>query len=122
MTKKRDVVNNTPELKSMLNNIQISSDGNVLLHSDQYLQLGCDLRDLCGLERSLSDAIDVRGSLVLLVAEVSITYMDVEAADALIGWAASLPYGKHTAYALFLFLTKTHKPDSAFLNSFFQMG
>jgi tRNA wybutosine-synthesizing protein 4 len=96
MMKKRDVVHNTTELNSMLNHTRVSSEGDVLLCSDEYLQLGCDLRDLHGLERILSSVIDVQGSLILLTAEVSITYMDVEAADALIQWAATLPYGEHT--------------------------
>jgi tRNA wybutosine-synthesizing protein 4 len=96
MMKKRDVVHNTAELNSMLKHTRVSSEGDVLLYSDEYLQLGCDLRDLHGLERILSSVINVQESLVLLTAEVSITYMDVQAADALIQWAAALPSGEHT--------------------------
>lgn len=94
MEKKRDVVKNTPELNSMLRNIQFPPEGDDLLRSDEYLQLGCDLRDLAGLERMISSVAKVQNSLVLLTAEVSITYMDVEAADALIRWAGTLPDGE----------------------------
>jgi tRNA wybutosine-synthesizing protein 4 len=36
MLKKRDVVTNTAALKSMLTNMQIPLDGDVLLRSDEY--------------------------------------------------------------------------------------
>ncbi len=98
MKKKRDVVINTPELNSMLTDIQVPLEGDVLLRSNEYLQLGCDLRDLTSLERLVSSAVELQNSLVLLTAEVSITYMDVEAADALIRWAGTLPDGEGTLH------------------------
>ena len=66
----------------------------MLLRSDEYLQIGCDLRDLQLLDQILTSAVDIENCKVLLTAEVSITYMNVEAADALIEWAARLPDGK----------------------------
>ena len=92
MLKKRDVVRSNKELTSLLSNIDVS-DGNVLLRSDQYLQLGCDLRDLQALGQVLASIVDIENCLILLTAEVSITYMDVESADALIQWAGKLPDG-----------------------------
>lgn len=83
--RKRDVVVSTSELHSMLNNIEIL-DGDVLFRSDQYLQIGCDLRDLVHLQRSLSSAIEVENTSILFIAEVSIAYMPVQAADNLIAW------------------------------------
>jgi len=77
----------------MLTNLESHEDGDVLLRSDQYLQLGCDLRDLPHLESSLAKAIDIHNCLVLFTAEVSITYMDLQSADALIRWTGSLPEG-----------------------------
>jgi tRNA wybutosine-synthesizing protein 4 len=53
------------------------------------------LRDLKLLKQVLASAVDIENCLVLLTAEVSITYMNVEAADALIHWAAKLPDGKN---------------------------
>ncbi|CAL3962524.1 unnamed protein product [Diplocarpon coronariae] len=90
MIKKRAVVQNTNELNSMLTNIELS-EGDVLFRSDQYVQLGCDLRDLVALKRVLTNVVDIDNCSILLTAEVSITYMNVEAADALIGWASKLP-------------------------------
>ncbi len=58
MLKKRAVVQSTLELNSMLGNIE-TSDGDVLFRSDQYLQLGCDLRDLKTLRKVLQAAVDI---------------------------------------------------------------
>ena len=65
----------------------------ILFRSDQYVQLGCDLRDLPHLNQTLSQVLDIDNSLILLTAEVSITYMKVEESDALIKWASMLPEG-----------------------------
>jgi tRNA wybutosine-synthesizing protein 4 len=92
MLKKKAVVESTSQLNSMLTNVKLS-DGNVLLQSDQYVQLGCDLGDLGSLQKTLASAVDVENSVILFAAEVSITYMDVSAADALIKWCGSLPDG-----------------------------
>jgi tRNA wybutosine-synthesizing protein 4 len=93
MIKKRDTVSRTLELSSLLSNVE-TQDGDVLLCSDQYFQVGCDLRDLQRLSKILASILEIEKCIVLLVAEVSITYMDVEAADRLIKWAGELPDGK----------------------------
>ncbi|ESZ94708.1 hypothetical protein SBOR_4902 [Sclerotinia borealis F-4128] len=90
MIKKQTVVRNTPELNSMLTNLNIQ-EGDILLSSDQYLQLGCDLRDLKRLEEIISRVVDIEKCSFLFTAEVSITYMPTESADALIQWANKLP-------------------------------
>jgi tRNA wybutosine-synthesizing protein 4 len=92
MIRKRDTVRSTKELNSLLTNMEVL-DGNILLRSDEYLQLGCDLRDLKTLGEAIASAIDMENCLVLFTAEVSITYMNVDAADALIEWAGKLPDG-----------------------------
>ena len=91
MLKKRAAVLDTPELKKILTNIESSDDGDVLLRSDQYVQLGCDLRDLKSLEKTLSTVINIENCIILFTAEVSITYMNTQTADALIAWAGALP-------------------------------
>ncbi|TGO61403.1 hypothetical protein BOTNAR_0129g00140 [Botryotinia narcissicola] len=91
MIKKQTVVQNAPELNSMLTNLNIIQNGDILLSSDQYLQLGCDLRDLKRLEETISKVVDIEKCSFLFTAEVSITYMPTEAADALIQWANKLP-------------------------------
>ncbi|KAG4439789.1 hypothetical protein IFR05_004720 [Cadophora sp. M221] len=90
MLKKRAVIQTTAELNSMLTDIEIS-EGDVLFRSDQYIQLGCDLRDLGSLGRVLGSVVEIEKCSILFTAEVSITYMSVEAADALIQWASKLP-------------------------------
>ena len=68
----------------------------VYARSDQYMALGCDLRDLATLERTLKDEFDLASASILFVAEVSVTYMPVPDADALIRWASTLPDGEGT--------------------------
>ena len=77
----------------MLSNVKVIEEGDLLLRSDQYIQLGCDLRDLARLIRALNQVVDMENCSVLFTAEVSITYMNVEAADTLIEWAATLVDG-----------------------------
>lgn len=101
MMKKQTVVRNTSELNSMLTNL-IIQEGDILLSSDQYLQLGCDLRDLKRLEETISKAVDIEKCSFLFAAEVSITYMPTESADALIQWANKLPDGTGFFYFCFL--------------------
>jgi hypothetical protein len=119
MIKKRDTVSSIMELNSLLSNVEVL-DGDVLFRSDQYLQLGCDLRDLGLLNQTLTSVVDVENCIILFIAEVSITYMNVEAADALIEWAGNFLdgeiYPKDKASALIMEL------DSVFWNRFFLMG
>jgi len=72
-----------------------SSEPPVYLRSGQYIALGCDLRDLSALERTLRAELDVPSSSVLFVAEVSATYMPVVDSDELIKWASTLQDGMY---------------------------
>jgi tRNA wybutosine-synthesizing protein 4 len=90
--RKRDMVQQTSELNSILKNVEYPEDGDILLRSEQYLQVGCDLRDLTKLEKFFSSEFDLSNSVVFCTAEVSIAYMDVATSDALIKWIGSLPY------------------------------
>ncbi|KAL8778910.1 MAG: hypothetical protein Q9213_007183 [Squamulea squamosa] len=74
---------------------RIQSDGKdagssspIMMRSDQYVAVGCDLRDIARLSKVFDGELQIGSCLVLCTAEVSITYMDVDAADALIKWAA----------------------------------
>ena len=93
MEKKRDVVRSTAALNEMLSNVAFPESGQIFLRSDQYLQVGCDLRELSELSTVLAAAVDIEKCLILCTAEVSITYMNVEAADDLVKWASKLPGG-----------------------------
>ncbi|RYP17290.1 hypothetical protein DL767_010048 [Monosporascus sp. MG133] len=90
MTKKSRIVQETPELLSPLSGIKTTAERHVVFQSDEYAQIGCDLRDLTNIERSLSALVSLPDSEFLFVAEVSITYMETEAADSVIRWAGSL--------------------------------
>ncbi|KAM3485169.1 hypothetical protein MY3957_010006 [Beauveria namnaoensis] len=114
MHRKRAVVLETPQLKELLgSSFEVSkSDKDILLlKSERYCQIGCDLRDLQALRHVLETLADLSQCPVLFVAEVSITYMDTESADRLLEWASSvgkaefclleqiMPYGRGHPFA-----------------------
>lgn len=88
MEKKCNVISNTSPLHDLLgpHDRPLDSSG-LVLHSEHYLAIGCDLADLEKLDMLLASEVQISSRLVLCVAEVSITYMDTNAADALIRWA-----------------------------------
>lgn len=96
MRKKRAIVLGTPELRELLGPepyISEKDTDHVLLRSDKYCQIGCDLRELDALRQCLETFLPLSDCSVLFVAEVSITYMDTASADALIQWASSIGQG-----------------------------
>jgi hypothetical protein len=96
MEKKRDRMLTNGLLRDALLKTKLrSSEPPVYLRSDQYIALGCDLRDLSALERTLRAELDVPSSSVLFIAEVSATYMPVADSDALIRWASTLEDGMY---------------------------
>ncbi|KAJ3498723.1 hypothetical protein NLG97_g894 [Lecanicillium saksenae] len=114
MHKKRAMVMETPQLKELLGSsfeVSESEKDLVLLKSEKYCQIGCDLRELEALRQVLETLVDLSNCPVLFVAEVSVTYMDTESADNLLRWACSvgkaefclleqlLPYGRDHPFA-----------------------
>ncbi len=94
---KREVVVKTPQLIGPLSNVDILPESSpVLLRSDQYVLVGCDLRDLSLLLEALLGSVQPSPD-ILFIAEVSITYMDTADADALIG---ELPSRRRTNVGL----------------------
>lgn len=97
--RKRQVILETPELASQLSEVQAGEDAlypNLLLRSKCYHLVGCDLRRTAELQQALSSVLDPDKCIFLFLAEVSITYMETNSADALIRWASSLGQGKPT--------------------------
>ncbi|KAM0352848.1 hypothetical protein ACHAPU_001730 [Fusarium lateritium] len=93
MRKKRQIVLGTPQLRELLGDDPFISEkdtDHLLLRSDKYCQIGCDLRELESLRRCLESFLSLSQCSVLFVAEVSVTYMDTASADALIQWASSI--------------------------------
>lgn len=57
------------------------------------MAIGCDLTDIYKLDQALAKVFDLQNYELLCIAEVSVTYMEVAAADALIRWASHFPNG-----------------------------
>lgn len=86
--KKRDVVFAKSLLRdALLKTALRSAKAPVRVRSDQYMAIGCDLRDLQLLEQTLRTELDIPNSSILFVAEVSVTYMPLTDANKLIQWA-----------------------------------
>ncbi|KAF3003637.1 tRNA methyltransferase ppm2 [Curvularia kusanoi] len=86
--KKRDVV----FAKSLLRDALLKTglrpaEAPVRVRSGQYMAIGCDLRHLQLLEKTLRNELDIVNSSILFVAEVSVTYMPLLDANKLIQWA-----------------------------------
>ncbi|CAM1509229.1 Fc.00g029680.m01.CDS01 [Cosmosporella sp. VM-42] len=93
MRKKRAIVLGTPALRELLGSDPVIAEKDtdpLLLRSDKYCQLGCDLRKLDALRQALESFLPLSDCSVLFVAEVSITYMDTVSTDSLIQWASSI--------------------------------
>lgn len=90
MLKKRQVVTSTDALVTPLGNVEILADDSpLLLRSDKYCQVGCDLRLVQTLEKVLADIFPDLAVEFLFVAEVSITYMETADADNLLSQTPS---------------------------------
>ncbi|KIX08354.1 uncharacterized protein Z518_03010 [Rhinocladiella mackenziei CBS 650.93] len=116
MISKREIILNTPKMRDMLSLIgDLPLEKGIILDTDEYVALGCDLRNLRRLEHLLKSVVDIEQCLVLFIAEVSITYMATEDSDALIAWTTSLAPGK-----------SPDRPDNPFtaamLNHFSKLG
>ncbi|KAF1955701.1 Clavaminate synthase-like protein [Byssothecium circinans] len=89
--RKRDRIFTNDKLRDPLLKTNLRpAHSHVYLRSDQYMALGCDLRDLSTLEKLLKTELDLTSSSLLFVAEVSLTYMPVPDSDSLIRWASTL--------------------------------
>ncbi|KAK0635117.1 hypothetical protein B0T17DRAFT_586727 [Bombardia bombarda] len=93
--RKRQTVVGTPELLGAFTGVATAATEelppNVVFRSDQYVQVGCDLRQLGTLRAALVSVLgDLSECVFLFVAEVSITYMETEGADGVVEWAAGL--------------------------------
>ncbi|KAI4263522.1 MAG: hypothetical protein L6R42_001328, partial [Xanthoria sp. 1 TBL-2021] len=101
ISKKREIILAQSDLQSLVGwsqsdgrdgpapALQSTENGSpILIRSNRYVGVGCDLRDISRLSKTLEEELQIGSCLVLCSAEVSITYMDVDAADALITWAA----------------------------------
>lgn len=92
---KTTVIQQTESLQTILGEIKTYPESNaVLLRAPQYVAVGCDLKNLKKLESSLDEVVGSAPASVLCIAEVSLTYMDIESADALLSWIPKFGKGK----------------------------
>ncbi|KAK8078424.1 LCM-domain-containing protein [Apiospora saccharicola] len=95
IAKKRRIVQETPELHSVLTDLEYGNgQSDLQLTSNEYVQIGCDLRQLDRLQDALSQVVDIPECEFIFIAEVSITYMETEAADSVIQWASTLGHAE----------------------------
>ncbi|KIW16397.1 hypothetical protein PV08_06449 [Exophiala spinifera] len=90
---KRDIIFSRPEMKGLLHSVMTSSSDicpGILIDSQEYSALGCDLRNLRKLGRLLTSVVDLEDSMVLCVAEDSTCFMRTDDANALIQWSSVL--------------------------------
>ena len=94
---KSKVILETPQIRRLIGSIANLDDSahhlGVVLQSTHYLAVAGDLQDLDTLRSVLRLAIDSTNVSMLFIAEVSLTYMDTAAADALLQWTAQFKYG-----------------------------
>jgi tRNA wybutosine-synthesizing protein 4 len=93
MLAKKEIIEATPRMADLLTPQALPDDGYTVLNAKEYIAVGCDLRDINGLDIGMKSSRPDQ-CLVLCVAEVSLIYMDLDKTDALIEWAAHLSSGK----------------------------
>ena len=87
------------------------------------MALGCDLADVNRLSKALENEFDLERCLILCIAEVSVTYMEVAAADSLIRWTSCYNDSMFTLAVAFnkKYNTDVHEFDSVYWNRFYPM-
>lgn len=106
MLNKKEAIQKGDAIKDQLKNVEFNSDESaVQIRSRQYVAVGCDLKNLDKLDHVLKTEILPADCAVLFLAEVSLTYMDVKSANAVVNWASKLSNGSkslalHNLYLL----------------------
>ena len=94
LLEKTKIVKETEQLRLLLDRLVEPQDQDgFLLKSENYAAISCDLKDLERLDRLIRGTFGSDVSF-LVICEVSITYMDHSAANAIVHWAATLGNGK----------------------------
>ncbi|PWY95833.1 leucine carboxyl methyltransferase [Aspergillus sclerotioniger CBS 115572] len=91
MINKKTAIRRTDEITQTLKDVEFLSDESaVQIRSTHYLGIGCDLKNLKKLDDVLRNEVLPAECSVLFLAEVSLTYMDVKSANAVLDWASKL--------------------------------
>lgn len=101
MVNKKMAIQRTVEITQLLEGVEFLSDEKAIqICSEHYLAIGCDLKDLRKLEDTLRNEVLPAQCSVLCLAEVSVTYMDVQSANAVIDWALKLSDGQNQNHCI----------------------
>ncbi|KAL3495230.1 leucine carboxyl methyltransferase [Aspergillus germanicus] len=92
MVNKRIIIEKTESITQLLSgNVEFGTDESAIqIRSKEYIAIGCDLGNLEKLDHVLRTQVLPAECAVLFVAEVSLSYMDVKKASAVIKWASKL--------------------------------
>ncbi|KAL5341590.1 hypothetical protein BJX70DRAFT_41300 [Aspergillus crustosus] len=91
MVNKKMAVQKANVISELLENVEFPSDDSTIqIRSTQYIAVGCDLKNLDKLDHVLKTEVLPADCAVLFLAEVSLTYMDVKSANAVLSWASDL--------------------------------
>ncbi|KAL2864668.1 tRNA methyltransferase PPM2 [Aspergillus lucknowensis] len=91
MVDKRAAIQKTEVITELLKNVEFGADESaVQIRSKEYIAVGCDLKKLEKLDNVLKTQVLPDECAILFVAEVSLTYMDVKSANAVLCWASKL--------------------------------
>lgn len=95
MVNKRDMIRDCKELNELIPDVSFLADAErVLIRGSQYMGIGCDLTEVEKLESALEAEINFDQYSIFCFAEVSLTYMETRAANAVLSWASKLSDGK----------------------------
>lgn len=92
LKKKKTIILETPRLRQILDpdgQISQSSENGLILGSNRYCQVACDLRDLESLRSSMAKLVALPECEVLFLADDSLAYIEPKYSDALLEWASS---------------------------------
>ncbi|PYH96277.1 LCM-domain-containing protein [Aspergillus ellipticus CBS 707.79] len=91
MLNKKTAIKKTDEITQVLGDVEFGSDESaVQIRSPHYLAIGCDLKNLKKLDDVLRTEVLPAECSILFLAEVSLTYMGVKSANAVLDWASKL--------------------------------
>ncbi|KAL4802304.1 hypothetical protein BDV18DRAFT_64879 [Aspergillus unguis] len=91
MLNKKAAVKQADAITQLLENVEFGSgESAVQIRSKEYVAVGCDLKNLEKLDHVLKTEVLPTDCAVLFLAEVSLTYMDVQSANAVVNWASRL--------------------------------
>ncbi|KAL4784936.1 hypothetical protein BJX76DRAFT_356542 [Aspergillus varians] len=91
MLNKKAAIQKADAITNVLENVEFNSDESaVQIRSREYIAVGCDLKNLDKLDHVLKTEVLPADCAVMFLAEVSLTYMDVKSANAVVNWASKL--------------------------------